>query len=190
MKNLLTAFLLVVLLAGFYGCAGTLPGADFKKPIADAHRLCVNDEASVKVAAVGDVVLTDTVRQRLETGLRDAINARKKAVPCKTDDKRSFVLDSKITRYEEGNAVARLMLAGLGQIHVDGDFALLLTSATGSEPACEFSLNKTFAWGGLYGGMTRMEDIETTFCKAVAEAIVGNASEKTEAPANQGEAQK
>lgn len=53
------------------------------------------------------------------------------------------------------------MLAGLGQIHIDGDvtmYALPDHSKVG-----DFHLKKTFAWGGIYGSSTSMEDIETTF---------------------------
>jgi hypothetical protein len=186
MKKGVRFLLLVILIAGFYGCAGTIPSADFKKPITDNYRLCAHDEANVKLVAADGVALNDISRQRLESRLREAINAGKKNAPCKTSDKRSFILDSKITRYDEGNAFARAMLAGLGQIHIDGDFALLLLSATGNEPVAQFTLQKTFAWGGIYGGVTRIEDIEATFAGGVAEAIVAQKQEKAEpAPISQ-----
>jgi hypothetical protein len=180
MKKAFAFLLLVIYFTGFYGCAGSTPTAEFKKPIADIHRLCLNDEATVKLVVADGVVLNEVNRQRLESRLKEAINTNKKNAPCKTSDKRSFILDSKITRYDEGNAFARTMMAGLGQIHIDGDFALMLLSATGSESMGEFTLQKTFAWGGLYGGTTRIEDVEPAFAAGVAEAIVVQSQDKME----------
>ncbi len=62
-----------------------------------------------------------------------------------------------MTRYDKGSAFARFMLAGLGQIHVDATVSL-------RDPARDVSLgeyevNKTFAWGGIYGASTTIEDV-------------------------------
>jgi Domain of unknown function (DUF4410) len=78
------------------------------------------------------------------------------------------------TRYDPGNAVARLMLAGLGQIHVDAD----VTLEDRSRPAVigEFAVTKTFAWGGIYGGTTRIKDVEDGFAEAVARIVLGERS--------------
>lgn len=181
MKKVFRFLSLLIAGAVLYGCASSTPSADFKKPLTDNYRLCAEDEASVKVSAADGVTLNDFNRMRLESSLKEAINNKKKNAPCKVGAKRSFILDSKITRYDEGNAFARAMLAGLGQMHLDGDFSLLHLSETGNEPVAEFTLKKTFAWGGIYGATTRMEDIEVAFCGGVAEAIVSHAKEKAEA---------
>ncbi|MCS6779025.1 MAG: hypothetical protein NZ555_04915 [Geminicoccaceae bacterium] len=76
-----------------------------------------------------------------------------------------------ITRYERGSAFARMMLAGLGQIHIDGELALV-DRASGRELARKI-VSKTFAWGGLYGGLTDIRDVEEGFAAAVASAILG-----------------
>ncbi len=162
-----------VALVFFSGCAGHAPTAEFKKPLADVNRLCPTDEVTVKLSTSDGVVLNDITRQRLESRLLQTITEKKKTAQCNTTDKRAFVLSSKITEYDEGNAFARLMLAGLGQMHITGDFILNLLPAE-NESVAEFTISKTFAWGGLYGGTTRIEDIEQAFCLGVAEAIVGN----------------
>ena len=164
----------VVFLASFYGCAGTIPSANFKKPLNETYRLCAYDEATVRLAPADNVTLNDISRQRLQNCIKDAINLKKNEIPCRSSEKRSFILDSRITRYDEGSAFARFMLAGLGQIHIDGDFDLLLLSQKDSsnESVAQFSLSKTFAWGGIYGGTTRIEDIEITFAGGVADAII------------------
>ncbi len=177
-KKSLAVVLSFVSLAVLSGCAGTTPTVQFKKPISDTYRLCSTDETTVKLIVTEGLVFNEVSRQRLESRLQQTINEKKKTAQCKTTDKRVFVLNSKITNYDEGNAFARAMLAGLGQIHIDGDFALNLLSS-GSETVADFTLQKTFAWGGIYGASTRIEDVEPAFAEGVAEAIVAQVTEKT-----------
>ena len=73
------------------------------------------------------------------------------------------------TDYDEGNVVARLFLAGLGQIKLGAD-VVFLDAATGQEIA-RYKLSKQFAFGGIYGGTTRMEDVEEGFAKSVVEIV-------------------
>ncbi|SEM10855.1 protein of unknown function [Syntrophus gentianae] len=170
----------IFLFIGFYGCAGTTPTAEFKKQISADNRLCVDDEANVKLSALEGVVLSEIARQRLETRIREAINSKKKNVQCTRPDKRSFNLESKITQYDEGNAFARAMLAGLGQIHIGGDFILMRLAEAGNESVADFTLKKTFAWGGIYGASVRVEDIEVTFAEGIAETIVAQSAAKAD----------
>lgn len=72
-----------------------------------------------------------------------------------------------ITQYDEGNAFARLMLAGLGQIKLDAD-VLVVDGATG-QVIGQYQVSKDFAFGGMYGGTTRMKDVEEGFAKSVAQ---------------------
>jgi hypothetical protein len=44
----------------------------------------------------------------------------------------------------------------------------------------KFEMQKTFAWGGIYGGMTTIETIEDTFADAVAATVTGQTPPKTE----------
>jgi|SRR5271169_562065 len=169
--------LIVISLAVISGCAGTVPTAEFKIPIDNMNRLCNIDEATVKLIVSDGVTMNDFSRQRLESVLLQKINEKKRSSQCNTTEKRSFVLHSKITRYEEGNAFARAMLAGLGQMHIDGDFVLYLMLEE-SRTLAEFSVKKTFAWGGIYGASTRIEDVEPAFAESVANAIVAQPSDK------------
>ena len=41
-----------------------------------------------------------------------------------------------------------------------------------------FTIKKSFAWGGIYGGAVSMEDIERTFADGVAAAVTGQTEEK------------
>lgn len=191
MKKSCCLVLAVVAMGALSGCAGTAPTAEFRKPLSDAMRLCMNDDATVTLSAADGVILNDISRQRLESRLTQTINEKKKSAQCKTADKRVFALNSKITRYDEGNAFARAMLAGLGQIHIDGEFILsrkleapaasnsnanpVPINAAASESVAEFTVQKTFAWGGMYGASTRMEDVEPAFAEGVTDAIVAQA---------------
>jgi len=76
-----------------------------------------------------------------------------------------------VTNYDKGNTFARFMLAGLGQIHIDAEVALR-DQDTGDELG-RFQVNKTFAWGGIYGAVTRVEDVEDGFAGAVASVLLG-----------------
>jgi hypothetical protein len=74
-----------------------------------------------------------------------------------------------VTRYDEGNAFARFMLAGPGQIRIEGD-VLLLDSETTQEIAA-YKVSKDFSFGSLYGGSTNVHDVEKGFARSVAEVV-------------------
>jgi len=171
----LTSLIVVSIMAG---CAGTAPTAEYKKAIIDSNRICATDTASVKVTPADGILINEISRQRLESRLKQTIDVKKKGTPCQ-GQQRDLVLNTKITNYDEGNAFARAMLAGLGQIHIDGDFTLAMASKQ-DETLAEFTLNKTFAWGGMYGASTRIEDVEPAFAEGVADAIVVQLSENIE----------
>ena len=65
-----------------------------------------------------------------------------------------------------GNAFARFMLAGLGQIRIGAD-VLLIDPANGHAVG-KFEVSKDFAFGGIYGAATRPEDVEDGFARSVA----------------------
>ncbi|MDB5363212.1 MAG: hypothetical protein JWO51_4509 [Rhodospirillales bacterium] len=74
-----------------------------------------------------------------------------------------------LTEYDKGNAFARAMMAGLGQIKIDAD-VIFIDDATGGEIA-RYKVSKDFAFGGIYGASTGMEDVEQGFAKSVAEIL-------------------
>ena len=74
-----------------------------------------------------------------------------------------------VTEYDKGNAFARAMLAGLGQIKIAAD-VIFLDDVSGQEIA-RYQVSKDFAFGGIYGATTRIEDVEDGFAKSVAEIL-------------------
>lgn len=80
-----------------------------------------------------------------------------------------LLLNVKITIYEEGDRFARFMLAGLGsmQIHADVEIKDPISGQTiyGGEAG------KTFAWGGVYGAVTGMDDLEKGLAKEIVTGL-------------------
>jgi hypothetical protein len=119
--------------------------------------------------------MLESEKSRLNEKIRQKINDRKMSNRTAGSGK-SYEVDLFVTRYDKGSAFARAMLAGLGQIHLDGDVTVLEMPAR--HPVGNFSISKTFAWGGIYGGTTNMEDIETIFADGVAAAVTGQKAEE------------
>lgn len=163
-----TALLAVALLAA--GCASTPPHARFSSQSASRAVMRPADTAAIAVAAAQGVVMADFEKSRVTERIQQKL-AEKEALNAASAEPRSYAIDVTITRYEKGNAFARAMLAGLGQIHIDGDVKVYAMPAHDSLE--EFTVQKTFAWGGVYGSSTSMEDIEQTFAESIANALTG-----------------
>lgn len=169
----------VVLLAlgamGLAGCAGSVPKATFSHQIATNARVAANDQAVVQVDAAADVKILSSDTQRLSEKIKMKVDARKLANAANAGDPRNYSIDVHLTRYDKGSAFARAMLAGLGQIHIEGTVSVYRMPE--HELVGEFQLSKTFAWGGIYGASTSMDDIENTFADGVAASVTGQEEE-------------
>jgi hypothetical protein len=175
-RRLLLPLGAALLLAGCAGAAGGVtprPG-----PAASgAPDLAPYQVLSLQVARAQSVQVSDQEQTRLADGIAQAIRTRpisrfREVVAGPPIDTAGPVLDVvvELTRYERGNAFARAMMAGLGRIHIDG-LVRLVDRATGVQLG-EYEVTKTFAWGGLYGASTRIEDVEAGFAQGVAEVVL------------------
>jgi hypothetical protein len=72
------------------------------------------------------------------------------------------------TRFDRGNAFARAMLIGLGQIRIEA--TVTFVDASGRSVA-EFKVAKDFALGGIAGATTTVENVEQGFAKSVAQIV-------------------
>lgn len=163
---------LVILIVLTAGCASTVPKANFTHEIASNARVSSNDQAQVQVDAAETVKILPSERQRLSEKIQARVDSRKQANTSATGaTTRTYEVDLHLTRYDKGNAFARAMLAGLGQIHIDG--TITVYQMPEHTVIGEFQLQKTFAWGGIYGAATSMDDIENTFADAVAATVTG-----------------
>lgn len=160
---------LFVLVLG--GCASSPPQAKYAgSAAANSVVLQSNDGVALAVSAAPGVTMADYEKTRLGDQIKAKLAARQ-ALNAAAAESRKYDIDVTVTRYEKGNAFARAMLAGLGQIHLD---ALIKIFDTASHTLLsEFRMDKTFAWGGIYGGTTSMEDIEGTFAEGLANAVSG-----------------
>ena len=157
----------ILIVAGLAGCAGSVA-----PPVVVAS-LPAEQRASLRLAGVttegGQGVAispVDTSRitqlvvadiQALAPGVMDRAAAQGKTMRIV------------ITRYDAGNAGARLMLAGLGQIRLDGDVTIVDTPS--QRMLAEYKVSKQFALGGIIGSMTSMQDVEKGFAKSVAALV-------------------
>lgn len=81
-----------------------------------------------------------------------------------------YELNVTITRYDEGNAFARFMLIGLGQMYLYGDVKLIDSESQIVIRDGEFK--KNYCIGGLIGGSATMRnDMTSKVGKAIAEAL-------------------
>lgn len=151
------------------GCASTGGSVDIVKKLDVHDRLASPDIVQVNVHPASGVSMGNLDAQRLSDVIKSKVNQKKVSNPS-SGQPRNFELDVTITRYEKGSAFARLILVGLGQIHIDG--RILLKDTSTGRVCCEFLEDKTFAWGGLYGGITRIEDVEEGFAEAIATQVV------------------
>lgn len=164
----------ILIVAITAGCASSMPKPEYSRPIvADAH-ISSPDLAQVTVTAADEVKILPMEEERLTQKIRAKIDARKSA-NVRTGQPNTYEVELHLTRYEKGSAFARAMLVGLGQIHIDGKVSLFQMPA--HILVGEFDLKKTFAWGGIYGAATSMEDIENTFADGVAAAVTGQKEE-------------
>jgi len=152
------------------GCAGTAPKATFTRNLAVDQRLHAADTPEIKITASDGVFMLDVEKERLLQQVQSGVKTLQ-ALNTGTVEPRSLRVDITMTRYEKGNAFARAMIAGLGQMHIDANVAVYQMPDNTS--LTEFKVAKTFAWGGIYGTATHIEDIEKAFAHGVAVALTG-----------------
>jgi len=150
------------------GCASSPPQASFSTTPAPQAQIDANDTVTVTLEANNDVVIERHERERLTDRILRQINTQKSESGT-TGSQKSYAVDVVLSQYERGNAFARFMLAGLGQIHIEGNVTVYELPARTKVSA--FEIEKTFAWGGYYGGSTRIDDVEPAFAEGIATAV-------------------
>lgn len=175
MKTLNVISPLMVLMILISGCAST--GGSYKAieaPITDQRRAQLT-ELQVKIQPGNDVNLNQESIERMTKlvieNIRADVNNHFNKINSELPSASTLEVVVIIKKYEEGNAFARAMLAGLGQIHIDAD--IILYDYASKTKLTQYEVNKTFAWGGAYGALTSIKDVEIGFSKAVADSILG-----------------
>jgi hypothetical protein len=126
---------------------------------------------AIQTSAVDGVVIPDMAQGRIKDRIKAEINSgccpqRFETIRTDTVHPEDLVLALKFTQYDEGNRFARAMLAGLGAMKIDADVEVKDGNLGSS--LCKGEAGKSFAWGGMYGAMTGIEDIEKDFAKEVS----------------------
>ncbi len=128
----------------------------------------------VEVSCSKETSLSSTDMDRIKSLILKNVPAectnKFRCVEQPVDGSNTILAKVNITKYDEGNAMARFMLAGLGQMHIDAD--VILADYTTHDELFRTDVKKTFAWGGLYGGSTQVTDIEEGFAKSVAASFI------------------
>jgi hypothetical protein len=173
--NIRTPLVLSLALAVFLsaGCASTAPKAQFSHEITSESRIASPDSVQVNVGAAEGVGILPAEKERLGEKIKAKIDA-KKVANSRSGDGKIYQVDLQLSRYDKGSPFARAMLAGLGQIHLDGTVSVYQTPE--HVLVGEFGVSKTFAWGGIYGASTSMEDIEGAVADGIADAVTGQDS--------------
>ena len=113
-----------------------------------------------------EVQIPEAEWQYLESDIKAKVGALFRG----TAKDKPFVVKVSITRYTEGNAFARFMLAGLGQMHLDASVEVKQTKPEGQVRLGD--MKKNYSWGGVVGGSATMHDsINIKVGQAIADAI-------------------
>lgn len=154
------------------------------KPATDTPQDFSNYKSlSIQTSTAQNVVVPEAAQNRIKTLLRtqliECCKDRFENISLGDPSSKDLLLHLRFTIYEEGNRFARAMLAGLGsmQIHADVELKNAEQIISGGEAG------KTFAWGGVYGAVTGIDDLERDFVKEVVLGVrqalgIPDASEK------------
>jgi len=158
----------LALLAGLAACAGSVAAPTVVQDLSSEQRSALH-LGEISTDKQPSVAVTEEALNRITMLVRNAIAEQSPDLLLPQNAAGGTALRILITQYDEGNAFARAMLAGLGQIHIDGDVTLV-DRTTGATLAT-YKVSKQFAFGGILGASTSIEDVEKGFAKSVAETV-------------------
>ena len=151
---------LLVLLAALSACAGSISKPVSVQEFSPSQKLAVKVLEVTGEAQNGGVMAPDEIDRivaRVKSELA-SLSSQGIVVAAAADQMPTTKIRLIVTQYDKGSAVARFLLAGLGQIHIDGD-VIFIDAATGAQLA-RYQVSKQFAFGGIYGASTGIEDVE------------------------------
>ncbi|MBI1893281.1 MAG: DUF4410 domain-containing protein [Candidatus Rokubacteria bacterium] len=177
-KGLLISTVLLIAFSAS-GCASTPGSITPITQLKEGVKLANFSNLSIEVKHADDVSMMSTDRERilnlLIARIKKEAPGRFKEINSSTPGPSTLHISVNVTRYEKGSAFARFMLAGLGQIKIDAQ--VVLEDREKQEPLGRYEVTKTFAWGGIYGGATRIEDVEEGFTTAIVDLLLKQALE-------------
>jgi hypothetical protein len=156
---------------GLAACAGDASAPLVMQPLPPEQKMNMR-VADVSAEPAQGVAMTPGDLDRIVQRVKAEMAAKYPLAlqrPDAQDPAPSTKMKMVFTRYDEGNAFARFMLAGLGQIYIDAD--VIFVDASNGQALANYKVSKQFAFGGLVGGTTRIEDVEKGFAKSVVEIL-------------------
>ena len=176
------------------GCAGSAPEPVFVLPFETPERplegytqmiLTYEAKPEVEMPEHEQIRVVAFVKQELERRAPGRFvfvkDAKKTSTAATTsgepapETEKTVRLHILFTEYDEGDALARFMIAGAGQIRI-GTAVKLRDQAT-DELLGEYEVSKQFAFGGIYGASTDVADVEEGLAKGIVEILVPGTSE-------------
>jgi hypothetical protein len=144
-------------------CASSTPHARIITPL--TAQICQGDEVSNKVTT-SDSRMIEAECETLSAQISRDVQAL--AQPPAGAPNR-YEVEVNITRYSGGNFFARTLLPGTGQIRMEG--TVMVYQMPKRVPVGEFTINKRFMVGGLYGATVNIYTISSAFSQAVAKTL-------------------
>lgn len=166
-QNWTLYFFLILTMTALAGCGTT---ALNMKPDSQVDLTRYKTLAIQSTVSEG-VVLPDLTQSRIKDRIKAEIAGgccpqRFEVIYTDPAHPADLVLSLQFTTYDEGNRFARAMLAGLGAMKINADVEIK-DGISGSR-ICKGEAGKSFAWGGMVGAMTGIEDVERDFAKEVS----------------------
>ncbi len=170
------AFSLACVVLSSVGCAGSPAASRALVELPEDVSLSSFTSLQVEVESRKALALDSSVESRISELIYAKFKERDsnwfEEVPAAEDDPDTLVLSVRITKYEAGDPVARaLQGAGYGQAHINA--IVTIRGKLQSDILAKYSVKKTFAWGGVYGASTTIEDIEHGFAEAIVDLVLG-----------------
>lgn len=157
----------VMIAAGLAGCAGSVAAPEVVRALPADQRANLRLGRVTTEAAQGVAISsadTDRITQLVTAGIQAVAPGVLDGAAAQGKTMRIV-----ITRYDEGSSGGRLMLAGVGQIRLDGDVTIVDRVSGGT--LAEYKVSKQFAFGGIYGALTSIKDVEKGFAQSVAQLV-------------------
>lgn len=173
-RNVLFLFIVLGVVILSSGCAGSAAGYKVLQPLKEGVSLKSYTNLELVAESKEKVPMTSGDREQIMDKIAQKVKAK---APTRFEEINPTVTKPStiqyafiFTRYDKGNAFARAMLAGLGQIHINAD--VHVKDKMKDEVLAKYRVNKGFGLGGMYGASTRIEDVQDGFVEGVVKMIL------------------
>lgn len=168
-------FVITLICSLLLGCASSGGSHELLTPTFNSNQISKYSDLQISVDSKADAHLSqsdkDSLTYQIIKDIKVDAPLRFQAINQASQSSSTLLASVEIKRYDEGNAFARFIFYGLGQIHIDAD--VMLSDLATKEKLAQYEVKKTFAWHGFYGGLTDIKDVEIGFCKGVSDSITG-----------------